>query len=367
MSQPFPPNEFLNLRHRYPIVDARSPCEYAQGHIPESVNVPLFTDDERSQVGTCYQQKGREEAVRLGLSFVGPKMVAFVDQAQELAREKHLLLYCARGGMRSSSLAWLWKLAGLRVTTLQGGYKAFRQWVLETLAKPRPLRILGGKTGSGKTAVLQEIPTLGEQVIDLEALAHHRGSVFGGLGQLPQPTQQQFENELALHLSERDDSRPIWLESESRRIGLMQIPQPFWDQMLVAPGVLLEIPPQRRLDHLLQEYGHFTPEQLTTSVGYIAKRLGGDRHQQLVNLIQDGNLSEAVQIMMHYYDKTYLRGMKEQYKRTNQWLMVQAQPEDTWKQIAERVITAANQSELHRSTLPLPTLTEQDLAASRQT
>ncbi len=337
MSQTISPTELLPKLRAFPIVDARSSGEFAQGHIPGAINVPLFDNEERKQVGIEYKQKGREEAVRLGLTFVGPRMAEYVDRAREIAPEGKLLLYCARGGMRSRSLAWLWSLAGLRVQTLQNGYKGFRQWVLEMVALPRRYRILAGKTGSGKTWILHELARRGEQVIDLEGLAHHRGSVFGSLGLPEQPTQQQFENNLALALATLDSRRPIWLESESRRIGTLQLPQAFYERMIVSSGVYLDVPLEQRVSNILVEYGNFSAEMLAERLGYIAKRLGGQRTTECRHFIESGDLAEASRILMEYYDRTYQRSFEAQFDGLSEWQFLNVEPGTTILQIAERL------------------------------
>ena len=191
---------------RYQLVDVRSPSEFAQGHIPGAVNVPLFFDEERHVIGCTYKDDGRPEAVLKGLEFVGPRMAELAKQGQQLAERGHLLLYCARGGMRSDSVGWLWERMGLGGQRLAGGYKTYRKWVLAQSSGSRTFLIIGGKTGSGKTELLHHLSGSGEQILDLEALAHHKGSVLGNLGQPPQPTQQQFENEMRLTYA-REEAR----------------------------------------------------------------------------------------------------------------------------------------------------------------
>jgi tRNA 2-selenouridine synthase len=169
--------EFLEKAQSLPIVDVRSPGEYDHAHIPGAVSIPLFDNDERALVGTKYKNAGKDSAVLLGLDLVGPKLAGFVKQSKKLnPQHKEVLVHCWRGGMRSGSFAWLLDTAGLTASTLVGGYKAYRNAVLSAFAEPRNLIILGGKTGSGKTDILKELARQGEQIIDLEGLAHHKGS-----------------------------------------------------------------------------------------------------------------------------------------------------------------------------------------------
>ncbi|RPI68717.1 MAG: tRNA 2-selenouridine(34) synthase MnmH, partial [Ignavibacteriae bacterium] len=170
------------------LIDVRSPGEYDHGHIPGAVNIPLFTDHERAVVGTSYKQDSPEAAMDVALKIVGPKLYGYVEQVRLSTDDKRLTLYCWRGGMRSSSMAWLFRTVGYDVDVLPGGYKAYRRRVHEVLEYPWNFAVIGGRTGSGKTKVLKILHDAGEQVLDLEAIAHHKGSAFGALNQPPQPT-----------------------------------------------------------------------------------------------------------------------------------------------------------------------------------
>ena len=180
-----------------PILDVRSPDEYNRGHIPGALSLPLFNNEERSAVGTLYLQKGSKEAMLKGLELVGPKMKEFVSQASGLTPEGELALYCWRGGMRSNSMAWLFNTSGIKSHTLEGGYKSWRRHIHDFFGQPvAKLVVIGGMTGTGKTEILEEIERKGGQVVHLERLARHKGSVFGHLGMPAQPSTEQFENEL---------------------------------------------------------------------------------------------------------------------------------------------------------------------------
>lgn len=286
-------------------MDVRSPSEYAQGHIPGAVSFPLFSDAERAQVGICYKQKGRYEAVELGFAIAGPKFAQFIAQAKELSSDRQVRLHCWRGGMRSEAVAWVLNLAGFHIRLLIGGYKAFRHWVLSTLQSPRQILMLGGMTGTGKTAILQALAQQGEQVLDLEHWASHRGSSYGGLGLPPQPTTEHFENLVALQWSQFNHSRPIWIEAESKRIGTCRLPESLFQQMEQAP--VLEICRTRaeRLDYLVEIYGTADIPQLVIATERIRKRLGGLRTQQAIALLQSLRLAEAFDLILDYYDRTY--------------------------------------------------------------
>lgn len=297
------PTEFLTLSDI--ILDVRSPGEYAQGHVPEAVSFPLFSDEERAQVGICYKHQGRNAAVELGFAIAGPKFAGFIAQARELAGDRRVRMYCWRGGMRSEAVSWVLEMAGFQVSLLVGGYKAFRRWVLEMVQEPRQILILGGMTGTGKTAVLHQLSAMGEQVLDLEHLANHRGSSYGSLGMPPQPSTEHFENQVALAWAQSDPNRPLWIEAESKRVGTCRIPEPIFQQMDQAPVVELVRSLQERLTMLVEDYGFASTEALVTATQRIRKRLGGLRTQQAVELLQQRHLKEAFAIILEYYDKTY--------------------------------------------------------------
>lgn len=296
-------DEFLNAPGV--MLDVRSPAEYDHAHIPGSVSFPLFSNEERAHVGTCYKQRGRNAAVELGLQLVGPKLAEFVQQAKQLTRDRVLKIHCWRGGMRSGSMAWLMETAGFRVSVLDKGYKGFRQWVRDTLAVEKPVLILGGMTGSGKTAVLHELAQQGSQILDLEALSNHRGSSYGALGFPPQPSTEQFENLIALTWSAFDRVHPIWIEAESRMIGTCRIPDELFHQMMQAPVVQLERSRAERVAILLNEYGTANREDLINATNRIARRIGGQHAKVAIEHIRQGNLAPAIEIVLDYYDKTY--------------------------------------------------------------
>jgi len=177
--------EFLSLARQYPVFDVRSPGEYQHAYIPGAYNLPLFTDEERKLVGTLYKQDSREQAIKAGLDYFGLKMRKMVEEVEAM-NSKTVLVHCWRGGMRSAGVAWLLDLYGFKVYTLVGGYKSFRKWVLARFEKPYPFQVVGGYTGSGKTELLKELATKGHTIIDLEGIAHHKGSAFGALGEAAQ-------------------------------------------------------------------------------------------------------------------------------------------------------------------------------------
>ncbi|MEM1122557.1 MAG: tRNA 2-selenouridine(34) synthase MnmH, partial [Bacteroidota bacterium] len=228
--------DLLTLDKKLPLFDVRSPAEFAKGHIPDAVNLPLFTNEERGIVGTIYKKENPRKAMLQGLEFVGPKMRWLIEAVEKVTTNKQIAVHCWRGGKRSGSVAWLLGMAGLEVHTINGGYKAYRTHILNTFFEQKlNLVVLGGKTGCGKTKILKAIRAAGEQVIDLEGLANHKGSAFGFIGEPCPPTVEQFENNLFHQFSQLDLDRRIWVENESKRIGKVLIPQGFWEQMKAAP------------------------------------------------------------------------------------------------------------------------------------
>lgn len=340
--------EFLELAKHHPVLDVRSPGEYNHAHIPGAHSLPLFTDEERKVVGTTYKQQSREAAIKVGLDYFGVKMKKMVEETEFLVsgfslnsagdkkpsrnkqqETRNVLVHCWRGGMRSAGVAWLLDLYGFKVYTLVGGYKAYRKWVLSQFAKDYNFNIIGGYTGSGKTLLLQELKVQGKKIIDLEALANHKGSAFGALGEGPQPKQEMFENMLGEKLQEATEklqaepnsSFPfrglgagIYLEDESQRIGNLQIPMPLWNTMRRSPVYFLDIPFTERLNYITNEYGKFEKEKLIEAIIRIQKRLGGLQTKMAIEQLQEGHARECFRILLTYYDKWYSKGL---YNREN--------------------------------------------------
>ena len=297
------------MRERIPFVDVRTPAEFCLGHIPGAFNIPLFSNEERVQVGTTYRQVGREAAILLGFDLTGPKWSGFVGQAIEIAPRKKVAVHCWRGGMRSEAMAWALDLYGFEVFLVEKGYKHYRNWVLQQLKEVWDLWVVGGMTGSGKTRALQALRVMGEQVIDLEELAQHRGSTYGTLNQLVQPSQEQFENNLAEQLQYMDRHRKIWIEDESVTIGKRLIPKPFWNQMQAAFLFNLQVPLDQRTRTLVQEYGSLDKEFLEVCTNRIRKRLGPEQAKYAIEAIRENKMEEFIRTVLVYYDKTYRMGL----------------------------------------------------------
>lgn len=357
--------EFLDLARKHPVLDVRSPGEYTHAHIPGAYSLPLFSDDERKIVGTTYKQQSREAAMKIGLDFFGPKMRSMVEQVEllidhrkqvfdkkstanrqrppkqgasmiddreQMADKKstnieqlssNILIHCWRGGMRSAAVAWLLDLYGFKVYTLTGGYKSYRNHVLKTFEKSYDIKIIGGYTGAGKTMILKELEKKGEKIIDLERIACHKGSAFGAIGQPAQPSQEMFENILSHELEtqstidEDASSNAIWLEDESQRIGLTNIPQPFWETMRLSPVYFIDIPFEQRLDYVVECYGNLDKEKMVNSVIRIRKRLGGLETKSAINYLLEDDSRESFRILLKYYDKYYLKGLNNRVNGKN--------------------------------------------------
>ncbi|MDD3104923.1 MAG: tRNA 2-selenouridine(34) synthase MnmH [Bacteroidales bacterium] len=306
MTEPISVEEFLEKSRTIPVADVRTPAEYEKGHIPGAFLFPLFNNGERAEVGTLYVQEGRTAAVLKGLQLVGPRLEAMARRGLEIAGGGSLLLYCWRGGMRSQSVAWLMEKVGIRCYTLENGYKAYRNHLLGFFNNiPPPIHVLGGLTGSGKTERLLQMAAAGEQVIDLEGLANHKGSAFGNLGNPPQPSTEHFQNLLFRAFSQMDPSRPVWLEDESRNVGRCSLPDGLWEKMQQARFFLLETSREERVERLMREYGNFDPDVLETAILKIQKRLGFDQSKKAIEACHNGNIRKALEICLAYYDKAY--------------------------------------------------------------
>ena len=334
--------KFLQLSEEYSILDVRSPGEYLHAHIPGALALPLFTDDQRKIIGTAYKMQSRQVAVKEGLNFFSERMKAMPDEVEQLIGDQkktgrnntsninRVLVHCWRGGMRSGAVAWLLDLYGFKVYTLKGGYKAFRNWVLAQFEKDYTINIIGGYTGSGKTQVLQELKRMGNIVVDLEGLAHHKGSAFGALGEKPQPGQEMFENLFAFELykaagvAERLQSNGethmnryspgIWVEDESRHIGTVGIPKVFWEQMRKSSLYFLDIPFEDRLKYIVNSYGIFDKQELANSIMKIQKRLGGLETKNAIKYLLENKVADCFSILLRYYDKLYNNSL---YNREN--------------------------------------------------
>ncbi len=342
--------QFLELAKHHPVIDVRSPGEYSHAFMPGAKSLPLFTDEERKVVGTAYKQQSREVAIKIGLDYFGPKMRKMVEEVESLVGSRELeakyevqslkyknseiaktvlqtskivLVYCWRGGMRSGAVSWLLDMYGFKVYTLIGGYKKFRNYVLDTFKLPFQFNILGGYTGSGKTELLNALKAKNEAVLDLEAAASHKGSAFGSIGMPPQPGQEMFENLLGCQLrvvlcqansqipttDSRQPTTAIWLEDESQRIGHVNIPHELWKTMRKSPVYFLDIPFAERLQHIVQEYGQLDQQMVIDAISRISQKLGHLNAKTAILLQKEGKIAESFEILLAYYDKHYFKSL----------------------------------------------------------
>jgi tRNA 2-selenouridine synthase len=304
-------NTLLQLNSTKCIFDVRSPSEYRKGHVPSAKSLPLLNDDERKIVGTLYKKKGPQAAFLKGLEIVTPKMQDLVERVWSTAEDEHqeFVVYCARGGKRSESVQWILQQSGLKcIFRLSGGYQQFRHSVLDVVARKYPTIVLSGLTGVGKTKILRTLHQNGQPCIDLEEIARHRGSAFGGFPNLEQPSQQQFENELALTLLQhRDDKDVLFIEDESKSIGRCYFPPLFYAKNIKeAPLIHLTCSTEQRISNLLIEYGGLETKDLLYSLQRIEKRLGTEKMKRISNYICHGELRIAIQEMLEYYDRQYI-------------------------------------------------------------
>ena len=314
--------DFLSLRKELPVLDVRSQGEFSAGHIRGASSIPLLTDDERVVVGTTYKQKGQREAIREGFRLVGPRLLDLISHAEEISGGKEVLVHCWRGGMRSSNFSQFISMAGIRSRVLTGGYKAYREAALDSFRQPFQLVTLTGCTGSGKSEVLRELARQGEQVVDLEAMAHHKGSAFGGLLQLPQPTTEQFQNDLYEQLQSLDQTKRIWVEDESIAIGKIFLPSDFWAHMHRSPLVRMDVSKQVRVGRLVNEYGQADREEFLQIMAKVSKKLGGQNFLVAKEKLLQEDMASVIDILLTYYDKAYLGSIdkrKEQLQLTVPW------------------------------------------------
>ncbi len=314
--------EFLSLRHRFPVVDVRSEGEFELGHIQGAINIPLLNNAERVVVGTTYKQKGQREAIKEGFRLVGPRLLEIIAAAEKVAHGKEILVHCWRGGMRSNNFAQFIGMAGIKSQCLEGGYKAYRHGALESFNTPLPIITITGCTGSGKSEVLRALASHGEQILDLENLAHHKGSAFGGLLMPAQPTTEQFQNELFEEILKLDLSRRVWVEDESIAIGKIFLPREFWQHMHESLLVQMDVPKEVRIQRLVNEYGLADRGEFLTTMGKVVKKLGGQNFQLAKERLLQNDMFSVIDILLTYYDKAYLGSIdkrKNRIKLTMPW------------------------------------------------
>ncbi len=300
-----------------PLIDVRSPSEYYKGHMPNSINIPLFDNDERAIIGKVYKNNGREIAVKKGLTFVERKIETILNSIfecienhkytnhQNKLEDSFIRIYCARGGMRSLSIGWLLGKFKYNIIVLRDGYKNYRRWIINSFSNKYNLIVIGGKTGTGKTKLLKLLEKNGYQTVDLEGFASHRGSTFGGLGMKEQPTNEHFENMIGEKLSSFKKNYPIFVEAESANIGKCKIPHELFNQMKSSKRIEIIRSESNRIDELISTYSIFKQNELEDSILRIKKRLGPQRTKIALKSIRERKWDMVCKTVLEYYDKCY--------------------------------------------------------------
>ncbi|TXG87010.1 MAG: tRNA 2-selenouridine(34) synthase MnmH [Rhodocyclaceae bacterium] len=302
------------------LIDVRSPSEFAEDHLPGAINCPVLDDDERVLIGTLYKQVSPFEAKKRGAALVARNIARHLE-AQFLDRPKHWtpIIYCWRGGQRSGSMVTIFRSIGWNARQLEGGYKAWRREVvaeLEVLPRQFRYRVLCGATGSAKSRILQAIGALGEQIVDLEALACHKGSVLGVLPDAPQPPQKHFETTLLTTLRRLDPARPVYVEAESRKIGRLQVPDAMIESIRAGDCLAIEAPLAARVDFLLRDYDYFLrdPAWLNTRLAALKALRGGETVARWQAYASQGEWRTLVEeLLTGHYDPLYQRSQERNY------------------------------------------------------
>ena len=306
------------------IIDVRSEEEYKEDCLPGAINLPVLNNEERAKIGTIYKQVSPFEARKMGAALVSQNITRHL-QSHFAEKEKSYspLIYCWRGGQRSHSLALVLEQVGWNVAVLEGGYQRYRNYIceqLKTLLKQFNYKILCGLTGTGKTQILQQMEKQGIQVLDLEKLARHRGSLLGQEWDdrlEPQPSQKYFESLLVWHLQQCDREKTVWLESESHKIGKIYLPLGLWEKMKQSPCIEVRLPLEERVTWLLQQYSHFTnhPDILKAKLEHFKSRCGRDKLQQWLNWCDGKEWHILIKdLLLHYYDPAYCRSQNRLFQ-----------------------------------------------------
>lgn len=294
------------------VIDVRTPLEYAEDHLPGAHNIPILSNQERVEIGTMYKQQGAQAARMRGLELTCSRFAAMTHAAIERADGRPILVYCWRGGLRSASMATLLETCGYPAVQLRGGYKAFRNQLLtyfEHFVPPAPLILIHGMTGSGKTTFINGLDRQQWTVIDLEGLARHRGSVFGACGLGEQPSQKHFDTQLWDALRQAPDDRPIVLEGESQRIGMISLPGCLYETMSAACKVWCTVSVDTRVARLTEEYAHREyREPMAAALQRIQKKLGGPLSTELSHMLEQWDVPGLARTLVErYYDKLYYK------------------------------------------------------------
>lgn len=295
-------------------IDVRSPKEYKEDHVLNAINMPILTDEEREETGYIYKQVSHEQAKEMGLSYASYKLVDMYKEIRKIVVEgKKPVFYCFRGGMRSNSVANVMSTMGMKVYLINGGYKSYRKHVInyfEEFSDKHKFIVVHGHTGVGKTKILKQLEKENQNVIDLEAFAKNMGSAFGGIAYNEEIVNQKRFESLIFEKLMSFDEREIFVESESKRIGRVLVPENMFDRMENGRHVLVETTMKNRVNNIMEDYideeDHQRNEKLCRAVGFIKKKLGNEKYNQIIDYINTKRYEEAVEeLMINYYDPLY--------------------------------------------------------------
>ena len=301
------------------IIDVRSPSEFALDHLPGAINCPVLNDAQRIEVGTLYKQVNAFEAKKVGAAMVAKNIGHAIETLwRDKPRDWHPLIYCWRGGNRSGAMAHILAKIGWPAVQLDGGYKAYRNYVNAALAQEPalPFKVICGTTGSGKSRLLEVLDSIGAQVLDLERLAAHRGSVLGNLPSQPQPSQKAFESAIWQQLRRFDANRPVFVESESKKVGNLRVPEAVMEKMRASPCISLTLSQPNRVRLLMEDYAHFAldPAILNTQLDCLISMHGREKISHWHAMAHAGQMPELVdQLLVEHYDPAYLRSIERNF------------------------------------------------------
>lgn len=335
------------------IIDVRSPAEFAEDHLPGAINCPVLDDAQRIQIGTLYKQVNAFEAKKLGAVLVAQNIARHIETLfLDKPHDWKPLIYCWRGGNRSGAMAHVLAKIGWRVVQLDGGYKAYRSHVnaaLSVLPQNLHFRVLTGPTGSGKSRLLQTLVAHGAQVLDLEELAQHRGSVLGNLPAAPQPSQKRFESCLWELLRNFDANRPIFVESESKKVGKLRVPEVLMDKMRASPCIAVSLSSAHRVQLLMHQYTHFVqqPALLNAQLDLLIPLHGKEKIARWHQLALSGQMTELVaKLLEHHYDPAYQQSVKRNFQHLSeaQPLLLADISEQTFEHAARQLSRLASET-----------------------
>lgn len=312
--------DISNYRQFDMVIDVRSPDEFAEDHIPGAVNYPVLSNEERILVGTMYKQESPFEAKKIGAALIAKRIAHYIENDFiNKPKNWHPLIYCWRGGKRSGSMTHILRQIGWNAQILDGGYKSYRREVvskLNVLPTAFTYIVVTGQTGSAKSRVLEKLHHLGAQVLDLETIAVHKGSVLGNIPNAPQPSQKMFETQLVLALEKFDPSKPVYVEAESRKIGTLHVPDVLLEKMRQSPCIKIEASMDARVDYLIHDYGYFIndPENLIRTIDYLKELHSKEKLEHWKLLIKDNQWSTLVrELLEQHYDALYRRSQNSNY------------------------------------------------------